>query len=386
MGSTLLVLLGRHKLRQALYLGLGTALGILLISLGFYAYYGTAFPLSTFLKVTPLSRYDQDYLSMGLQGKLMNLAQTVLVLLPLLPLIAQRRDRVNGALCVAGLLFIGFHALTTYEIAAYHARFYAPSLPFFFAAALRSVSCLDTRRKQVVVLLLASCAALPLALMYSKDWIENERGYGPDIVSVAEYAWYALGVPALAATLLVVGWWRARVSSREVGARHESAWLPNVLPGMVVCGVAALQIPSALPPSWSIVSDELSNTKTIGSHAADVGIDVIQRCFTEPLQLTHSEIGLPGVLFPESRIIDFTGLANPRIVDRTFDFEQLCKTDRPEFIYRPHWTHQALNHVLDGSACLRERYTAVPLPRRSSCPLYVRKDLVSRYLECSRGQ
>lgn len=347
-----------------------TGLGLLLLSAAFHAYYGTFLPLSFFLKFSPLSIYDADYTGMGLTSKLQNVAQTLLLILPLAPVIALRRDRVSLALCAAGAVFIAFHGLTTFEIAAYHARFYEPALPFFFAAALRGVPELTTRTRQASVCVFGVFAALVLRVAYTRGWIENAGGYGPDIVTPVEYARYLVGVPALALVLA------AQTGSWMRLGRH----LPIALAG----GMAAWATVSTLPSSWGIVSDEVSNTNTIGSHTADVGIDVIRRCFQEPLQMTHSEIGLPGVLFLESRIIDFTGLANPKVTDGSFDFETLCTDDRPEFVYRPHWTHRALNRRLDDSACLAENYTQVPLPRPASCPLLVRNDLVARYTACAQ--
>lgn len=364
------MLASRATWRPLLRFMIWTVLGLLLLSAGFYAYYGTFLPLSFFLKVSPLSIYDADYVRMGLVNKLQNLGQALLLILPLVPLIALRRDRVNLALCAAAAVFISFHGLTTFEIAAYHARFYAPALPLLFAAALRGVPQLNTPRRQAAAFAFGLFAALVLWLAYARGWIENAGGYGPDIVTPLEYARYLAGVPALALVLaLRTGSW-ARLQRR----------LPIALAG----GMAALQVASTLPSSWGIVSDELSNTNTIESHTADVGIDVIRRCFAQPFQMTHSEIGLPGVLFLESRIIDFTGLANRKVIDGSFDFETLCTDERPEFVYRPHWTHRALNRRLDDSACLAENYTQVPLPRRASCPLLVRNDLLGRYTACSQ--
>jgi hypothetical protein len=369
------LLVSRAAWRPLLRFVSWTALGLLLLSAAFYAYYGTALPLSFFLKVSPLSIYDADYVHMGLVNKLQNVAQALLLILPLLPLMALRRDRLNLALSAAAALFIAFHGLTTFEIAAYHARFYAPALPLLFAAALRGVPELKTLRRQAAAFAFGALAALVLWLAYERGWIENAGGYGPDIVTAAEYARYTLGVPALALVLALGAGTRA----------SWAAWLPAAwLPAALACGLAALQLKSTLPRSWGIVSDEVSNTNTIDSHTADVGIDVIRRCFEQPFQMTHSEIGLPGVLFLESRIIDFTGLANRQVIDGSFDFESLCTDQRPEFVYRPHWTHRALNRRLDESACLAENYTQVPLPRRASCPLLVRNDLVARYTDCSR--
>jgi hypothetical protein len=87
-------------------------------------------------------------------------------------------------------------------------------------------------------------------------------------------------------------------------------------------------------------------------------------------------------MFPESRVIDLTGLANPSIVEQRFDLEALCQKDRPEFLFRPHQTHRALNRSIDQSPCVAENYALAPLPRKSVCPLLVRKDLLPRYLAC----
>lgn len=354
----------RGQLREALRLGLWSVAGLALVTLLLYLYYGTPLPLSTFLKVTPLSIYDQDYLSKGLTNKLKNLAQIGVLLLPLLPLIKLGWDRTQLVLCGAASLFVGFHALTTYEIAAYHARFYAPCLPFVFAAALRGLPHVSTRRRQLVLLGWGLVSAGVFVLAYSLNIIENARGYGPDTVSFEEYARYLVATPAVALLSLL------------------PASVRVLAPAVAGLGLAVVQTSRTLPAELGIVSDEVSNMQTIFSHTADVNMDVLHRCFAEPLKLTHSEIGLPGVLFLESKVIDFTGLANPEIVTGTFSFEALCESERPEFIYRPHVTHKALNQVLDQSPCLDAGYTRVKLPRRSSCPLHVRNDLLEQYQNC----
>lgn len=364
------------QLREALRLALWSAAALLLATLALYVYYGTPLPLSTFLKVTPLSIYDQDYLSKGLTNKLKNLAQLGVLLLPLLPLIRLGWDRTNLVLCGAASLFVGFHALTTYEIAAYHGRFYAPCLPFVFAAALRGLPHLDTLRRQLTLLGWGLASVAVFVLAYSLDGIENERGYGPDIVSFEEYVRYLVGVPAVALIVLLPA------AARAVRRQLDDRWLRVFVPAAAGVLLSAVQTSRTLPAELSVVSDDVSNLKTIFSHTADVNMDVLHRCFSEPVTLTHSEIGLPGVLFMESKVIDFTGLANPKIVAGTFDFEAMCEGEQPEFIYRPHVSHKALNQVLDQSPCLAAGYTRVKLPRRSSCPLHVRNDLLDQYQKC----
>lgn len=152
---------------------------------------------------------------------------------------------------------------------------------------------------------------------------------------------------------------------------------------LVAClGVATYQVFWTAPASARIVADADADLAVYSRNSGQVGIEVIRRCFSEPLQIMHSELGIPGVLFPESRILDFTGLANPAVAQSRFDFEQLCETSRPEFIFRPHVTHQRLNRELDHSACLAQNYVRVRAPRYSSCPLHVRRDLLAKFEAC----
>lgn len=382
-GATLLILLGRAKLSAALRFAALSLLGVGLLSLAFYGYYGTAVPLSTFLKISPFSAYDADYLSRDSIGKAKNLAHVGLAVLALSPLIALRRDRTNVALIAAALGFIGYHALTTYEIAAYHARFYAPALPFVFAAALRGVERLNTPKRALWVVGISVFAAALTGFLYARRWIESGTGYAPEVVTLEEYARFFIGPPLLGLLALAF--------SRSAPGGDPSTPAPafrsvarNIAPAAVVAALALFQTSRTWPESLGVVTDEDSNQRTIYSHSAVVGIEPIQRCFAEPLTMTHTEIGLPGVLFLESRIIDMTGLANREVVQGTFDFDALCSRERPEFIFRPHWSHVRLNQELNASACLAQNYTKVALERRASCPLLVRNDLLGRYKACRK--
>jgi hypothetical protein len=367
---------GRISPRRLLAIALASLLAIALVSLGFRAYYGTLFPLSTFLKVSPLSSYDSAYLSLDRTNKLKNLTQIGWLLLPLVPLLRARRDRENLALCAASLAFIAFHALTTYEIAAYHARFYAPLLVFVFAAALRGTERLGPAHARAL-LAWGAAAVVLLAVLYFPNGIENTQRTSAATVTLLDYARYALGVPLLGVALLY-----RRGQSRTASPPPPTIRSEARSAALLLALLTALETLCGWPRVWGITSDEASHASVMQSQQAVVGLDVIQRCFPEPFQLTHSEIGLPGVVFPESRIIDLTGLANPSIVGHRFDFDAMCRRDRPEFVYRPHPTHRALNQTLDQSRCLAEDYVSVPQARKSSCPLLVRKDLVARYLGC----
>jgi hypothetical protein len=179
-----------------------------------------------------------------------------------------------------------------------------------------------------------------------------------------QYIAFATGTP-LAGILLLLS-----------GRRQQIAGVAFTL------GLTVFQVRALAPPRVELQSDAASDFDVYSTNRGQVGIEVIRACFPEPLQLMHSELGIPGVLFPESRVLDYTGLANPAVVHRTFDFERVCSIDKPEFIFRPNPTHQRLNRELDSSECLARNYTRAPLRRRSSCPLYIRKDLVAQYRSC----
>jgi hypothetical protein len=353
------------KMRHALQLALMTSLGIGLLSLGFLAYYGTPLPLAAYLKVSPFSVYDQSYLSFGAAGKVLNLTQMAVCLLAVIPLIACQRDRTNLVLCSVGAAFIAYHGLTTNEIMAAHARFYAPALPFFFTAALRGVArarsiTMPTWKRWALVGSSAVTGAIAW-FAFRQDWVETRLGrFGLGHQYLDYFA-----VTAVVGILLLCS---SRVRRWAVPAAS--------------IGILGYQVMSTVPPVAGVVSDAESDLAVYANNSGQVGIDVILRCFKEPVQIMHSELGIPGVLFPESRILDFTGLANPAVVHETFDFEQVCETARPEFIFRPHPTHQRLNRELDSSPCLAKNYTRVRSRKYTSCPLHVRKDLMPQFLAC----
>lgn len=355
---------GDDRARRLATFCVATGAGLALLSLGFRAYYGTALPLATYVKLNPVSIYDAAYIALGLPGKLANLRLVGLLLAALAPFIAMRMDRANVVLVGAGLSFIAFHAATTNEIMGYHARFYAPALPLFVCAAARGSVLLTARQRRFVVAA-ASSVAMVAWVAYARGSIENATlGSYLDRAPLSFYLVFFLGLPIVA---LISPFGRA-ARMRMVGA------------ATILLIVVASVVTSREP--FRVVEDDVIYASSAERDGDLVGIDAIRRCFEEPLKVTHSELGVPGVLFPESKIIDYTGLANPSIVDRSFDFESLCTSERPDFVFRPHRTHRKLNEELSASPCLAERYTLARLPRPSACPLYVRNDHAERFDAC----
>jgi hypothetical protein len=101
----------------------------------------------------------------------------------------------------------------------------------------------------------------------------------------------------------------------------------------------------------------------------------------EPLRIFHSEIGVPGLLFPRSEITDFAGLMQEDVALHGFDIEGRCRAARPEVLFLPHKVYAALRARVEKSACLRN-YTR--MVEDSSSPLFVRNDLAGAFQQCAR--
>jgi hypothetical protein len=352
----------RGDIRQATKLLLATLLSLGLLALAFRAYYGTPVPLAAYLKISPVSAYDQKYLSLDAPNKLMNLAQLGLMLVPLLPLVALRLDRENLVLCSAAFAFIGFQGLTTYEIMGYHARFYAPALPFLFAAGARSIERVGSSWSRCLLIVFGLLGAVLATLAYRHEWVETNVGMAA--VTLEQYWMYCAGAPLAAAVLFF----------------KRRFWSTVAL--VLVSALAAYQLSVTAPRRLSVVTDEVSDWQTLEINWGQRGLDLIKKCFPETVTVMHSELGLPGVFLPEARIIDFSGLANPAVAHGTFNFESVCRTDAPEFIFRPHETHERLIREISQSPCFQQNYTQVVSRRESTCPLYIRNDLLAKYQAC----
>jgi len=340
-----------------------TAIGMSAVCLSLYAYYGTPLPLATFLKISQLSVYDREYLALGNPDKLKNLVETGLVTLPLLPLIVMRFDRANLTLVGAALAFVAFHGMTTNEIMGYHARFYAPALPLLFLAGLRGLSNVRSAEEKLAVVVGGAAVAGLALIAFKRAWIENATvGFDANLVPLRHYVIYFLGIPILALLRLIPQHVRRIV-------------VPCLAAFVTIAG--AVRMTAAQP--LVVKSDLRIYERALQNDQSLTGIDVIRRCFSQPVQLVHSELGIPGVLLSESRIIDYTGLANPSVARGHFDFEKLCAGERPEFIFRPHWTHKRLNEQLSASPCLASQYTGAAV----SESLFVRNDLIEKFNVCA---
>jgi len=110
-------------------------------------------------------------------------------------------------------------------------------------------------------------------------------------------------------------------------------------------------------------------------------LDTLRACFGDRLHAYHSEIGLIGLRLPSGKVSDLAGLMSEQWAFRApGSFDVLCELDRPEAIFLPHKNYAALNREIKASRCLT-RYEEVVA--QSSSPLYVRRDLLTRFRACA---
>jgi len=102
------------------------------------------------------------------------------------------------------------------------------------------------------------------------------------------------------------------------------------------------------------------------------------RSTLNPRVLFHTDMGAPGVLFPDARVVDIDGLLNPDILLRHTSVEQLCRREHPDVFYVPNHTYPALRAELLGGECIKA-YTRV-VPDDGYTALHVRTDELPRYL------
>jgi hypothetical protein len=299
--------------------------------------YGSALPLSFSLKTGLSGLYDAHFLELSAAAGRKHLLFWVGLSAPVLVL--GRRSRWM----VPVVLFASFHGLVSIDVMGMHGRFYAPCLPWVVAAAAErwSVDGQPARTRTGGVLWLAWAGCLGLAV--AKDWLPGSSGWSIGQVSGWSYLCYVAAVGAVLwtgrGTLLI---------ALGVVLAHP------VLPSQPLDDAASVARLRDLVSSWR-------------------GLEQAEHCLGSDLHVYHSEIGVPGFYF--SRVTDLGGLMNAE-VHAGLRFDEMCKRDLPELLFLPHRNYRELNREVRRSECLKGYQRVV---KRSSSPLYIRKDLVSRY-------
>lgn len=350
-------LVGQRRIPWKEGILLAAALGATLLLLALY--YGSAFPLSFYLKSSFLSVYDDAFIAMSHDEKRTHALFFGVMALPLLYVALHRLDRRSLGPLAAAAVFVLYHWVSTVEIMGMHARFYVPALPFVTAAAMSSPR---AQRGRVLVHLgfLVAYTAL-VAMLVRKGMLPISKGWILAQVPVAMYVGYVASTWGLV-----------------LAARGYRRLAPAVV---LVATAAALWV--GHPFDVSRLPKDEAYLALHRSHCTSYrGLEPLVQCIGSDITVYHSEIGLPGITFLDGKVTDLVGLMNPEFVFEGMPFDAYCSRDQPEAIFLPHSNYRRLNQEIMASQCLRG-YTR--MVEHSSSPLYLRKDLVRAYRQCARA-
>ena len=339
----------RNNFARFLKISLIAGSGVVAFLFLFSKYYGTALPLSFYLKSAPLTGYYTHFLSIARRVKLFHFTQFIYYSAPFLLISLFRRDRRVLALVGGSLVFVLYHLLSTVEVMGMMARFYLPALmPIVLAASLTLPEFCRKAKTQILTALL---------LLYS----------------IAGYVLLARSVlKEISPWLLLV--YLISLGLIVAGARFKRKIFSYFSIILLVCGILVFRLPFKV----IVHTDEKIVLSQVDRFTVWRGIKTLRRSFREPIHIYHSEIGVPGVLFLNSRVTDLSGLMNRRMTLGHLPFDSLCSEDQPEAIFLPHKNYRELNRQILRSACLA-KYTRVV--SKSSSPLYIRNDLLPVYRE-----
>lgn len=338
--------------RRALAAAALIAAGLALSWLGFHAYYGTALPLPFYIKTRGISVQTAAHLAIFAREKAKNALQALFFALPFVYVALHERTRRSIALLVSGLCLSGYHYLATVETMGHLSRFYVPALvPIWIAAALSYETFLRERRARLTLALLASYLALYVALA------RLDTALRIDILLRHVHFYPYL---ATCCVMLLAPFSRPLVAAGMLGA---TLWLG-----------AGWLYPVRSP---RIEDDRSILLRQIAPRRTFRGLSRLRERI-EVRALFHTDMGAPGVLFPEARVVDLDGLLNEDITLHGARFAALCERDRPEAIFVPNESYPELRREVLESECLRDYR---PVDADPSSPLRVRADLLARYLE-----
>ena len=317
----------------------------------FYFYYGTALPLPFYIKTHGISAQTASHLAIFAPEKTKNALQAGFLTLPFFYVALHARSRRTLALLASGLALAGYHYVATIETMGHHSRFYLPALvPIWIAAALAYPAYLARRWLPATIAALfgyalAAYVLTKLDAAHRIDLMLDHTRYLPYLAGCACMLLAPRAKTWIAAALVGASFWAAAIFDYEFhGLRIEpdrEILLHQIAPRRVFRGLARLR--------------------------ARVPVHV----------LFHTDMGAPGVLFPDARVVDLDGLLNAEITLHGARFEDLCTRDRPEAIFLPNETYRELRHTVLTSRCFQNYRTVDDDP---SSPLRVRADLRAQYV------
>jgi hypothetical protein len=279
-----------------------------------------------------------------------------------------RRDRGTAALRAGAAAFAAYHFAATIEIMGFHGRFYVPAMaPLLLAAALAwpAFAAAEAWRRSLAFAVLYPVAC---AFAYSQGWLEPHRGdFYLSRVWPAHYQWHVA-----AALVLVLG---------PLVPRRRGLVVGIAVPLLVLAGA----VHANPPASWRPRSDAQIVARMARRLNAMLGATDVKACMPEPLHIYHSEIGVIGLLFPDSHITDLSGLMNRGMVLDHAPFDETCLAAPPDVFFLPHLNYVELNREIQRSRCLRQFRRPRGI-RRSQSTLYIRSDRVADFDRCNASR
>ena len=344
-------LLGLQSRRRALITGGFVAAGLAVSLTLFYVYYGTALPLPFYIKTHGISVQTAAHLAVFAPEKTKNAVQAAFWVSPFVYIALHSTSRRTLALLASGFALAAYHYVATVETMGHHSRFYLPALvPLWIAASLAYPAYLGKRRNALTV---ALCAGYVLCF-YGLSRVDAARRI--DI-------WLSPGryLPYLAACCIVL-------------------LVPRANPrlGAAVLRASFLAAAIVLHPvkHRQIETDRAILLRQIAPRRVFRGLARLHERI--PVRaLFHTDMGAPGLLFPEARVVDLDGLLNEDITLRGAHFQELCAADRPEAIFLPNESYPELRDEVLTSECFKDYRSVDDDP---SSPLRIRADLHTRYV------
>jgi hypothetical protein len=329
------------------------ALGLALMLFGFQRYYGTALPLPFYVKMRGLNAQDASYIAYFAIEKAKNVTQIAFMALPFAYVALHDRSRVVLILLATGLAFGVYHYFATIETMGYYSRFYLPGFISLIAAAAVAYRRYQQRRRLWLTLLLF------VGYVGAFIWLKHVDNVNMVAIKVRA-ALYIPSLVVMGMLLLAPASWAAPSAAAI---------------GLGLCIGTALNCPI---DGLKFETDDAILLRQARPRTAFRGIEQV-RDRLQPKVVYHTDMGAPGLIFPEAKVVDLDGLLNEDVTLRGAHFEQLCEADQPEAIYLPKGGYVQLRAEILGSACFQHYHPVTP---PDGARLYIRKDLVARY----RGQ
>lgn len=323
--------------------------GLAVCLAAFKLYYGTALPLSFYVKSTVATVHSAEHIAIYADEKVKNALQFLYFAAPFLFIVVAGRSRIGLTLLASAAAFCLYHVFFTVETMGHYSRFYMPAVAPIVAAAI--VSWDGFRSRTPAWLMVAATALWAGSYALLKPIDQGSR--------VAIYVAPAFEIPFVAAMALLL--LPLRRVERQLAALAVAVVMAGTLYNYRVRRLDAMD-------DTAILVKQIAPRK--------VFLGIVPLTHLQPGHVYHTDMGAPGMLFPDAVVTDLDGLLNEELTIERRSFEEICQRDRPEAIFLPNVAYRALREEVRSSRCFKDYRRVLA---RDNSPLHVRKDLVERF-------